>query len=221
MKRFLIIGLGNFGSSAAEKLTEMGHEVSTIDRDERAVDRIAERVAQAAVGDGSDPETLQRIGAEDADAAIVSTGDDITASVLAALALRDAGIRELYVKVVSRSHARVMEKLGVTETIFPERESAQRLARRIASKQVVNYYELGPGFSAQELAVPRDWVGKSLRELALPRQYRISVIAVHDYLTDEFRPVPDPDAPLKDSDALLVAGEDERIKVLLGRTSKD
>jgi trk system potassium uptake protein TrkA len=221
MKRFLIIGLGNFGSSAAEKLTEMGHEVSTIDRDERAVDRIADRVAQAAVGDGSDPETLQRIGAEDTDAAIVSTGDDITASVLAALALRDAGIRELYVKVVSRSHARVMEKLGVTETIFPERESAQRLARRIASKQVVNYFELGPGFSAQEIAVPRDWVGKSLRELELPRQYRISVIAVHDYLTDEFRPVPDPDAPLKDSDALLVAGEDDRLKLLLGRASQD
>ena len=221
MKRFLIIGLGNFGSSAAEKLTEMGHEVSTLDRDERAVDRIADRVAQAAVGDGSDPETLQRIGAEDADAAIVSTGDDITASVLAALALRDAGVRELYVKVVSRSHARVMEKLGVTETIFPERESAQRLARRIASKQVVNYFELGPGFSAQELAVPRDWVGKSLRELELPRQYRISVIAVHDYLTDEFRPVPDPDAPLKDSDALLVAGEDERLKVLLRRAAEE
>lgn len=221
MKRFLIIGLGNFGASAAEKLTEMGHEVSTLDRDERAVDRIAERVAQAAVGDGSDPETLQRIGAEDADAAIVSTGDDITASVLAALALRDAGIRELYVKVVSRSHARVMEKLGVTETIFPERESAQRLARRIASKQVVNYFELGPGFSAQELAVPRDWVGKSLRELELPRQYRISVIAVHDYLTDEFRPVPDPDAPLKDSDALLVAGEDERLKALLRRSAEE
>jgi trk system potassium uptake protein TrkA len=217
MKRFLIIGLGNFGASAAEKLTEMGHDVSALDRDERAVERIADRVTQAAVGDGADPETLKRIGAEDADAAIVSTGDDITASVLAALALRDAGVGELYVKVVSRSHARVMEKLGVTETIFPERESAQRLARRIASKQVVNYFELGPSFSAQEIAVPRDWVGKSLRELELPRQYRVSVIAVHDFLTDEFRPVPDPDAPLKDSDSLLVAGEDERLKALLGR----
>lgn len=215
MKRFVVIGLGNFGSSAAEKLTEMGHDVATLDRDERAVERIADRVTQAAVGDGTDPETLQRIGADEADAAIVSTGDDITASVLASLALRDAGVEEVYVKVVSRSHARVMEKLGVTETIFPERESAQRLARRIASKQVVNYFELGPGFSAQEITVPRRWVGQSLRQLALPREHRVSVIAVHDYLTGQFRPVPDPDALLKDSDALLVAGEDENLKRIL------
>jgi trk system potassium uptake protein TrkA len=215
MKRFIIIGLGNFGSSAAEKLTELGHDVATLDRDERAVERIADHVTQAAVGDGTDPETLQRIGADDADAAIVSTGDDITASVLAALALRDAGVPEVYVKVISRSHARVMEKLGVTETIFPERESAQRLARRIASKQVVNYFELGPGFAAQEIAVPREWVGKSLRELALPRHHRVSVIAVHDFLTSEFRPVPDPDAVLKDSDALLMAGTDESLTGIL------
>jgi trk system potassium uptake protein TrkA len=221
MKRFVVIGLGNFGSSAAEKLTEMGHDVAVVDRDERAVERIADRVTQAAVGDGTEPETLQRIGADEADAAIVSTGDDITASVLAALALRDAQVPEVYVKVISRSHARVMEKLGVTETVFPERESAQRLARRIASKQVVNYFELGPGFSAQEIAVPRNWVGRSLRELELPRQYRVSVIAVHDFLTGEFRPVPDPDAPLKDSDALLVAGEDDRLKRILRLGTED
>jgi trk system potassium uptake protein TrkA len=221
MKRFVVIGLGNFGSSAAEKLTEMGHDVAVVDRDERAVERIADRVTQAAVGDGTEPETLQRIGADEADAAIVSTGDDITASVLAALALRDAGVREVYVKVISRGHARVMEKLGVTETVFPERESAQRLARRIASKQVVNYFELGPGFSAQEIAVPRHWVGRSLRELELPRQYRVSVIAVHDFLTGEFRPLPDPDAPLKDSDALLVAGEDDRLKRILRLGTED
>jgi trk system potassium uptake protein TrkA len=221
MKRFVVIGLGNFGSSAAEKLTEMGHDVAVVDRDERAVERIADRVTQAAVGDGTEPETLQRIGADEADAAIVSTGDDITASVLAALALRDALVPEVYVKVISRSHARVMEKLGVTETVFPERESAQRLARRIASKQVVNYFELGPGFSAQEIAVPRNWVGRSLRELELPRQYRVSVIAVHDFLTGEFRPVPDPDAPLKDSDALLVAGEDDRLKRILRLGTED
>ena len=102
------------------------------------------------------------------------------------------------------------------------------LARRdvVGGREVVRQLlgcvgRIGHRTRVDQLAVRRDWVGKSLRELELPRQYRISVIAVHDYLTDEFRPVPDPDAPLKDSDALLVAGEDERLKVLLRRAAEE
>jgi trk system potassium uptake protein TrkA len=214
MKRFVIIGLGNFGAGVAEALHRAGHDVIALDLNENSVDRIAQFVGRAAVGDGKDARTLERIGAGDADAAVISTGDDITASVLTTLSLRDLGIREIYVKVVSRDHARVMEKLGVTETIFPERESALRLGHRIANQSLLNYIQLGAGFSIQEMAVPDPWVGLSLRELGLPKKYRISVIAVHDVLTDEMAPVPDPDAPLKDSDTLLVAGRDEHLAKL-------
>jgi trk system potassium uptake protein len=211
MKRFVIIGLGNFGAGVAETLHRGGHDVVALDTNERAVDRIAQYVGRAAVGDGKDIRTLERIGAGDADAAVVSTGDDITASVLTTLSLRDLGVREIYVKVISRDHARVMEKLGVTETIFPERESALRLGHRIANQTLLNYVQLGANFSIQEMAVPDPWVGHSLRQLELPRRFRISVIAVHDVLTDDIKPVPDPDAPLKESDTLLVAGRDENL----------
>ena len=211
MKRYIIIGLGNFGSNVAETLHRGGHDVIALDMNEHAVDRIAQFVSRAAVGDGKDARTLERIGAADADAAVVSTGDDITASVLTTLSLRDIGIREIYVKVISRDHARVMEKLGVTETIFPERESAIRLGHRIANQTLLNYVQLGGGFSIQEMAVPDPWVGSSLRDLQLPRKYLISVIAVHDVLTDEMAPVPNPDAPLKESDTLIVAGRDENL----------
>lgn len=207
MKRFVIVGLGNFGASAAEMLTEMGHDVAALDVREEAVDRIAGSVGKAAVGSGMEQAVLERIGAGSADAAIISTGDNITASVLTILALRDCGVREIYAKVVSLDHARVMEKLGARETIFPERESAQRLARRIASPELINFVDLSPEFSLQEMAVPDRWVGKSLRELELPRRYRVAVIAVHDYLRSTYTAIPDPDAPLTDSDTLLVAGE--------------
>jgi trk system potassium uptake protein TrkA len=139
---------------------------------------------------------------------VVSTGDDITASILSMLALRDLGVREVYVKVVSEDHARVMNKLGATETIFPERDSAQRLATRIVSSAIINYVRLGAGFSIQEMAVPDPWIGRCLLDLQLPERFRISVIAVHDVLTDAISPVPDPSAPLKESDTLLVAGKD-------------
>ncbi|HEX5520809.1 MAG TPA: TrkA family potassium uptake protein [Longimicrobiaceae bacterium] len=209
MKRFIVIGLGNFGASVAESLHAHGHDVIAVDTDGAAVDRIAPYVTRAAVGDGKQLPVLERIGARGADAGIVSTGDDITASILATLALRDLGVHEVYVKVISRDHARVMEKLGVTETVFPERESALRLGTRIASRGLLNYVSLGAGFSVQEMAVPEAWIGKTLRELELPRRYRISIIALHDVLRDEMSAVPAPDARLKDSDTLLVAGADE------------
>jgi trk system potassium uptake protein TrkA len=211
MKRFIIIGLGNFGSGVAEALHRAGHDVVALDLDAGAVDRIAPLVGRAAVGDGKDARTLEQIGAADADAAVVSTGDDITASVLTTLSLRDLGLRDIFVKVISRDHARVMEKLGVSETIFPERESALRLGHRIANQSLLNYVQLGADFSIQEMAVPDAWVGSSLRQLELPRRFRISVIAVHDVLTDEILPVPDPDAPLTESDTLLIAGKDAHL----------
>lgn len=211
MKRFIIVGLGNFGASVAETLHSIGHEVAALDRDPERVDAMARIATKSAVGDGTNANTLRRIGAEDADAAVISTGDDITASAMTALMLRDLGVREIYVKVVSADHARLIDKLGVSETVFPERESGVRLGKRISSRLLLNYVPLGSGFSLQEMAVPEPWVGKSLRELQLPRRHGISVVAVHDILSDRMQPVPDPDAPLKESDTLIVAGTDESL----------
>lgn len=215
MKRFVVIGLGNFGSSVAETLHSMGHDVAALDRDAERVDGMARLVTRAAEGDGTDVRTLQRVGAEDADAAVISTGDDITASAMACLVLRDLGVAEIYVKVISNDHARLIEKIGVEETIFPERESGIRLGRRISSRSVLNYVQLGANFSLQEMAVPSGWVGRSLRELMLPHRHGISVVAVHDFLGGEIQSVPDPDARLKESDTLLVAGPDDKLARVL------
>lgn len=209
MKRFVVVGLGNFGASAAEALSGQGHDVLAVDVRDELVEAIAGVVASAVVADGRNARTLDRVGARGADAAIISTGDDVTASILTTMALRDLGVREIYVKVISMDHARVMDKLGVTETVFPERDSAQRLATRITSTSILNFVRLGTGFGMQEMAVPESWVGQSLRKLELPRRYGVSVIALHDVLTDEMIPTPNPDAPLKESDTLLVAGREQ------------
>lgn len=208
MKRFIIIGLGNFGFSAAEALNNAGHDVIVIDVDGDVVDRIAPHVARAAVGDGTDIQTLQRIGAADADIGVIATGDDITASILATMALHDLKVKDVYVKVISRDHARVMQRIGVTETVFPERDSATALATRLSGTALLNYVRLGEGFSIQEMAVPEKWNGRTIRELQLRQTFDITVIALHDVLNDRMLPSPDPDSTLKDSDTLLVAGSD-------------
>src|SRR6056297_3264613 len=206
MKRFVVVGLGNFGFTVARSLSENGHDVIAIDTDGTVVDRLASSVSRAAVGDATDVEMLRRIGADDADAAIVSTGDDITASVLATMALLDLKVQEVYAKVVSNEHARVMQRIGVTEVVFPERDSAIGLATRVCGSALLNYVQLGTGFSIQEMGVPSAWYGKSIRDLSLRQNYDISIVALHDVLTDKIFATPDPDYILKDSDTLLVAG---------------
>lgn len=216
-KRFIVIGLGNFGAGVAESLHAKGHDVVAVDRDPQVVDAVGTTVTRAAVGDGTQRAVLERLGGDEADAAIVSTGDDIAASVLATMALRDLGVSGIYVKVISAAHARIMEQLGVSETIFPERESALRLSERIVSTEILDYIRLGAGFSVRELAVPDEWIGLSLRDLELPKAHRVSVMAVHDLLNDEFTPVPDPDAPLKESDTIFVAGADDDLEKLVSQ----
>lgn len=217
MKRFVIVGLGTFGAATAEALFDRGHEVVALDLDEEKVERMAARVTRAAVGDARQKEVLERVGAKGADAAVVSTGGDLSAALLAVLALRDLGIRDVYAKAVSDDHARIMHRLGVTETVFPERETALNLAvRMVRSESLLNYVRLGSGLSLQEMAVPKKFEGRTLRELALPRNYRVSVVAVHDMLTDAIDAVPDPDLKLLDSHTLIVTGTEDN----LGRIAK-
>jgi trk system potassium uptake protein TrkA len=204
-KRYVIVGLGNFGTAVCEALYSRGHEVIAVDTREEAVDRVGAHATRAAVADGTDAAVLKRLGAEGANGGIVGTGDDISASVLAAMALKDAGAGEVVAKVISAAHDRVMKKIGVVETVFPERDTAQNLVARLCGAALLNYVRLGPDFGLQEMAVPSGWENKSLRDLGLRREHGVLVVGIHDVLTDTVKS-PDPDAILTDSDGLIVSG---------------
>lgn len=214
MKRVVIVGLGNFGFTLAVRLHELGHDVLAIDSNAERVDAVGPQVSRAVVGDATQRAVLEEAGVRGADAAVVSTGDNLAASILALLALRDEGIENIYVKVRSDEHRRIADALGAVDSIFPERESALALASRVTSGKLLQYFELGSNLSLQEMSVPTAWSGRSLRELQLPQRYRVQVVAVHDVLADEMFPVPDPDRRLTPSDALIVAGEPRSLEEL-------
>ena len=207
MKRIIVIGLCNFGSILARRLHQLGHDVLAIDARPDVVDAMGPSVTRAVVGDATKRQVLEEAGAEGADAAVVATGENLAASILALLAVKDLGIENIFVKVRSEDHARIVHQLGVVDCIFPERESAMSLASRVTSAKLIQYVQLGQDLSLQEMSVPQGWIGKTLRELALPAKYRIQVVAVHDLLREQMLPVPNPDRKLTDSDALLVAGD--------------
>ncbi|MDH4044300.1 MAG: TrkA family potassium uptake protein [Gemmatimonadota bacterium] len=215
MQRFVVVGLGHFGGWAARALYAAGHDVIAIERDAQLVDRFKTEVSAAVLGDATDRAVLDQVGARGADVAIVSTGEDLATSILATLALRDLGVKDIYVKVGSPEAARALEAFGVRETIFPEREVADRLAHRITSRTVLDYVPLAPGFSLQEVAIPDGWLGRTLRDLALPANHGIQVVALRDMLAGKIEVVPDPDRPLRDSDVAIVAGPDDAIRTML------
>jgi len=210
----LVIGLGAFGLWFGKTMREMGHEVIAIERDGALVDRHAEWVSQAVVGDATDPALLERVVVRDVDAAVVATGEDLSTTILTIMALRDLGIREIYAKARSLNAARALDRLDVTEAVFPERDAGSRLAHRVVSRAVLDYTPIAEGFSMQEIAVPESWTGHSLVELEPREKLGLQIVAVRDALTGRLALPPDPIATLKPSDSLLVAGRDDVLEQL-------
>lgn len=212
--RVLLIGFGAFGLWFARTMCELGHEVLAIERDGDIVDRHADWASRVVVGDATDPILLERIGARDVDAAVIGTAEALSTTILATIALRDLGVRQIYAKVRSENEARALEGLDITEAIFPEREAAFRLAHRIATSSVLQYMPIAPGFSVQEMACPDDWIGKSILAIDPRARLGIQVIAIRDALTGEFKLPPDPTVLVKPSDSLVLAGSDEALASL-------
>jgi trk system potassium uptake protein TrkA len=216
VKRFVVIGLGGFGSWVARLLFREGYDVIAIDRNETLVDRSVGEVTRAVAGDATDPALLREVGADGAQAAVVSTGDDLASSILAILALKDVGVGNIYVKVPNPRAAEALARFDLTDMVFPEREAAERLVHRLSSTAILDYIPVGKDFAIEEIAIPDPWVGRSLGELALPATEGIQVVAIFDVLQGHWNPVPGPDQVLKESDIALVAGKTEVLKRVVG-----
>ncbi|MFQ5536522.1 MAG: NAD-binding protein [Gemmatimonadota bacterium] len=221
MKRFVVIGLGRFGSWVGRSLHRRGFDVIAIDSNGDLVDRWATDVTRAVVGDATDVNVLRRAGVAEADAAIVSTGDDLAASILAILALKELGVAHIVAKAANTRAAQALDRFDVDEIVHPEREAAERLAYRLGSTSVLEYIPLGDAYSIQELAVPDAWIGKSLRELDLRGTAGIQVVALYDLLSSEWETPPAPDRVLTESVLAIVAGPTETLERLVSQARRE
>ncbi len=202
--RLAVFGLGKFGRQVALELGRSGHDVLAMDENEDRVQAVREFVSRAVVGDCTDRQTLEDLGAADSDAAVVSLGANMAASILLTLYLKELGVGRVLVKALDNDHAAVLTKVGADEIIFPEREMARRLAVSLASPNVIDYLPLSPEWAIAEIAPGREMIGRSLRELDVRRKWGIQVLAVKD--GDAFKAIIDPDRPLRPSEALVVMG---------------
>ncbi|MBC7349438.1 MAG: TrkA family potassium uptake protein [Candidatus Aminicenantes bacterium] len=212
--RFAIIGLGSFGSYLARKLYEKGHEVLVIDKDKDKVEEAKDFSSQAVWMDSADKDSLQALGIEDMDVVVVSLGPEMESSILTVLYLHELGVNRILAKALSADHGKILEAIGATEVIYPERDMAFRLAQRLSSRNVLEYLPLAENISIQEIVPPEAFIGKKLRDLDLTNRYRVQVIAVRQLVPDQLIFVPGADFVVKDSDVLVVMGEEESLAKL-------
>ena len=178
MKSYIVIGLGLFGAEVARKLCALGCEVLAMDIRSDLVNQVANDVTHAVVGDAQDKEVLRALGAGSFDCAIVAIGDDLAASVLATMNLKELGVPYIVCKAHDKTHSRVLEKLGVDRVIIPEQEHAERLARSLHSHNVLDYIELSEDYGILEVPAPKSWIGKTLKELNIRAKLGVNIIAV-------------------------------------------
>ena len=179
MKSYIVIGLGLFGAEVARKLCELGCEVLAMDVRSDLVQQISEDVTHAVVGDGQDKEVLKALGAGNFDCAIIAIGDDLAASVLCTMNLKELNVPYIVCKAHDETHRRVLEKLGVDRVVIPEYEFAGKLARSLSSHNVLDYIELSPDYGILEVPAPKSWVGKTIMELNVRAKLGVNIIAVN------------------------------------------
>ncbi len=175
---FAVIGLGRFGSAVAATLTELGQDVIGIDGDEDKVRQVADVLSAAIQLDATDERALRAAGIQDVDVAVISIGENIEASLLVVMLVKELGIPRIISKAVTPLHGRILEKIGVSRVIFPEREMAMRLAHSLVVPNVLDYIELSQDFSIIELPAPKEFQGKTLRELQLRPRFGLTLIAI-------------------------------------------
>ncbi|WP_045516196.1 potassium channel family protein [Neobacillus niacini] len=204
---YAVIGLGRFGTSIAAKLYEAGQEVMGIDINNERVDEGKVSVTHAVVLDSTEEESLKSVGIRNFDYVIVAIGNDMQASILTVMLLKELGVKEVIAKALNKRHGQVLEKVGADWVIYPERDMGERVAHQLLSPNVLNYIELSKEYNIEEIIIPLSMERKSLRELDLRAKYNVNAIAI--VRNESLIISPSPDQTVQNGDKLVMIGHRE------------
>ncbi len=212
-KSFAVIGLGRFGRSIALELYRLGADVMVIDKDEEKINRLSDYVTCAINVDVCDTDALTNVGLSNMDAVIVAMSDYLEPSVMSVITAKDLGVPLVIAKARDELTGNIFDKVGADKVVYPEKESGMRLSRKLLSTDFLEFFELSDTVSLIELMPKKEWVGKSLKELNLRKNYRINVIAIKE--NNDINVVMDPDEPLKEDCPLVITIKKSDMKRLM------
>ncbi|MFZ1288693.1 MAG: TrkA family potassium uptake protein [Melioribacteraceae bacterium] len=210
MKNIAIIGLSSFGYYLCEALNEYGFNLMAIDLKPDLVNQVKPFVRKAVIGDARDKNFLIQLGIADFDTVIISVGSKMDTSILITLYMRELKINEIIAKAINEDHAKILEKIGATRIIFPERDMGIRMAHTIASPNFLEFIPLTEGFSLIEVSPTREWIGKKLKEVDLRKKYKVQISMVREIIPERVV-IPDGEFVFKDSDILYIIGDNKSI----------
>ena len=210
MKSYIVVGLGRFGSQVALELCKLGCEVLAMDINSDHVSHIGNDVTYAVTGDGQDKEVLRALGAGEFDCGIVAIGDDLAASVLVTMNLKELGVSQVICKASNETHRRILQKLGADKVIIPEQEHACRLARSLSSLNVLDYIELSEEYGIIEVPAPDGWNGKNLKELNVRAKLGVNILAIRR--NGKINVSPAAEFAILKGDILVVLGDNAALK---------
>lgn len=211
-KQYAVFGLGSFGQSVAVTLQNLGCEVIAVDNDMDIIEEIANKVSYAMKADFGDPEVIRSLGTRNLDGVVVAVSENMEASVMATIVSKEIGVPYVLAKARDELHAKVLKKIGADSVIFPEEEMGKRTAKHLMSANFADWISLSSEYSIMEVAVPGDWVGKSLQQLDIRRNYGINVVGIKEGENVEVNP--DPGELLREKMVMILVGANETLERL-------
>lgn len=211
-KQFAVIGLGRFGSSVAKTLHSMGYEVLAIDRDSGRVQDLAQILMHVIEADSTDEMALKALGIRNFDVVVVAIGEDIQASIMTTLILKEMGVKKVVVKAQNDLHGKVLEKIGADKVVYPERDMGIRLVHNLISPNILDYVELSNDYSIIEVKASKFFDGETLQSLNIRQRFGCNVMAIKR--NDKYNITPSAKDVVRTGDTLVVIGHNDDLQKL-------
>ncbi|WP_290772586.1 TrkA family potassium uptake protein [Anaerofustis sp.] len=209
MKSVLVIGMGRFGKHLSRKMQELGNDVMVIDRDEERIAEFTSEFTDSQIGDCTKETVLESIGVNNFDVCFVAIGEDFQSSLEITALLKDLNANWVVTKASSDIQKKLLQRIGADEVIYPEKDTAEKLAIRYNARNVFDYIPLTPEYSIYEIPIIDSWIGKNMAELNIRSKFKINIIAVKN--NNILDPIPNPDYIFKENDHIIVIGKSKNV----------
>lgn len=221
--KYIIVGLGVFGSSLAEKLVSQGNEVIGVDMKMQRVNELKDKITHVVCLNVTDAAAVETLPLKNTDVVIVCIGEDQGANIMVTALFKNLNVKRLIGRSLNPLHENVLQAIGVHEIVRPEEETAERWAKKLTLRGMVDSFELNENYSIVEVLVPEIFIGKSIEEIGFRREFNILVLTVvkniekksiigKTKIVSEVQGIPKPETILEKDDILVVYGANRDIK---------
>lgn len=226
--KYIVVGLGNFGASIAQKLTAHGNEVIAIDEDMSKVDHFKEKITHTIQMDATDEITVSGLPLKETDIVIIAIGENQGANVMATALFKNLKVKHLISRAINPLHEKVLQAIGVERIVHPEEETAERWSNKLHLRNVIDSFELNEDFSIIEAEVPEKYIGETIKDLGVREKYNLLILTTikkekketqigEEETVDKITGIADPNEKLKKNDVLVIFGKNSDIDSFIDR----